>query len=317
MGKKKIKKKSVVIVIGAAVCIAVIAVLAVMAFVFPSDDPERHPEGIEIISSDSTHPDVWIEITDISFSGLSPYIKIRWQNNSPDTYVYGEQYDILLQNDNGEFVSTFTDSIWNSVAYILEPSSERVKKYRLTDELIPTEGVYRFQTEFTLEKKGTNSEEHTARVEFRTSSAVEPLHDRQFSMSRVVYDSGTLSESRQHSVIMITSGMMLYMEIDGEAVQLGVLEEISLSKDNFDNRIRDNGVTDQIAAVDVRTENKRAWQLHSSVALGVGEHPLFLLLEQTDGALLFAQGEYGVDSMSQVNSDSSYLRYIVELEEIK
>ena len=123
--------------------------------------------------------------------------------------------------------------------------------------------------------------------------------------------------SRQHSVIMITSGMMLYMEIDGEAVQLGVLEEISLSKDNFDNRIRDNGVTDQIAAVDVRTENKRAWQLHSSVALGVGEHPLFLLLEQTDGALLFAQGEYGVDSMSQVNSDSSYLRYIVELEEIK
>ncbi len=317
MGEKKIMKKSVSLTIGAAVCIAVIAVLAVMAFVFPSDDPERHPEGIEIISSDSTHPDVWIEITDISFSGLSPYIKIRWLNNSDDTCVYGEQYDILLQNDGGEFVSTFTDSIWNSVAYILDSSSERVQKYRLTEKIIPSEGVYRFQTEFTLEKNGVRSEMHTVWVEFSTFSGVEPLYDRQFTMSRVLYDNGSLPDGGQPYRIMITSGMMLYVESGGEQIQMGVLEEISLSKDNFDNRIRDGAVTDQISAVDVRTENKRAWQLHSSVALGVGEHPLFLLLEQTDGVLLFAQGEYGVDSMTQVNSDSSYLRYIVQLEEIK
>lgn len=284
----------------------------------PPKKTETEPERISVIASGSDYEDVSIEITEAELSGIRPYIKVRWKNSGDKECMFGAPYDILMKTEDGSFESTLNNDIWITVAYMLRSHSESEKIYYLSKENIPEKGTYRFESYFSTEENGQISENYTVYIEFQTESGVEERTTKQYSMKEVIYDNGSFSVFTKAEVlpdIRISPNMVLSVKEDDIWKEMGKFDEITLSKDNFDKRIWHSGVTDQISAVNVRAENKRAWQIQVNGGNRDDSRLLYILLEQNDGTLLFGSGYYNEMGLTEPNSDYSYLRWICSLEE--
>lgn len=288
-------------------------------FLMKSGEPAAsETDSVSVISSGSDYEAVSLEIIEARLSGIRPYIKIRWKNSGDKECVFGAQYDILKQNTMGSFESTLNNDIWISIAYILQSRAENEKIYYIDSDTIPEKGIYRFESYFNTEENGERSEKYTTYVDFMTESGVSEMTEKQFSMKELIYDNGSFSaviDAENLPDIKLSPEMVLFIK-DGENWQeTGIFQEISLTKDNFDQRIWHSGVTDQISAVDVRSDNKRAWQLQVKSSSDEEKSRLYVLLEQNDGTLLFGSGFYNETGIPQPNSDSSYLQWICLIEE--
>ncbi len=305
------RKKAGIIVF--LLCFILAAVAAVgSVFLFPEKKTDAL-KGINITASGSSHPEISVDIAKAYFSDFDPCIKLRWKNNSDGRCIYGQEYDILRKSPDGEWKSTLTDNIWDNLAFILEPHSEKEEKYAVSDSVLPEAGEYRFMTWFYTENNGDKKLKHSAFVDFTLEKGVSEQPTREFSVKEMLYDNGSLSAivaPEDISDIRITPDMELFRKTADGWERIGIFREIVLSKDNFDNRIWHSEVTDQISAVDVRSENKRAWQLYRKGTDSEGAGQLYVLLEQADGTLLFAEGEYNVSTAAQENRDSSYFQWI-------
>ncbi len=265
--------------------------------------------GITVVSSHSTFPGITAEISEVSFSGFSPYIKLRWKNDTDSRCIYGEEYDILRKTPDGEWKSSFTDNIWDTLAFILEPRGEKEEKYAVSEVLLPEAGEYRFEARFRTDENADTAGREKITIEFIIDAPVPARQTRYFSVESLIYENGSFSgivDPQELPDIKITPEMELFIASEDGWRRMGVFTEITLSKDNFDSRIWHSAVTDQISAVDVRAENKSAWQIYSGEAHNGTAPQLFVLLEQTDGSLLFAEGLYNVSDTAQENPDKSY-----------
>lgn len=301
------------------VIISLAAAVAV-AVGFLTNQPEKNKipaDGIRIISAGSEYSGVSIEITDACFNGMSPYITVKWKNETSKECVYGAYYDILRKSEDESFVSTLKNDTWYSIAYLLKSNSEHEKKYYLNNEVMPTEGVYRFESCFNTEEKGIRSEDYRVYIEFSTENAVDKNGTRQFSAKEIVYANGMLSyvpNVEGLHEIRISEYMTLSVKEDEIWKEMGRLEEISLGPDNIDRRMHSDN-EGRLTAMKIRSENKRAWQLHVSRNSYGDSRELFVLLLQNDGSLIFGRGEYNIGGMVYPNSDSSYLSWLCTLNE--
>ncbi len=300
---------------------AVILVIAVAVGVL-TDPPKKtgtEIESLTVLSSGSDFPDVSLEITDAELSGIRPYIKVKWKNNSDKECVFGAPYNILKKSEDGSFISTLNNDIWITIAYMLKSHGENEKIYYLDSSTIPEKGIYRFESCFNTEENGISSQDYKVFIEFEVECGVPERATRQFSMKDVVYDNGsfsTVTKAEYLPDIRISPYMMLSVKTDDVWKEMGILEEITLSKDNFDKRIWHSAFTDQISAVEVRVANKRAWQVQVNQGRRDDSRQLYVLLEQEDGAFLFGGGEYNAEGLTSPNSDRSYFRWICSLEEV-
>lgn len=303
------------------VIIISMVLVIVVAVGFLTDPPQKNEaevEGISVISSGSDYPDVSIQITEAELSGISPYIKIKWKNKGSKECVFGAFYDILKKSEDGSFTSTMDNDTWITIAYIIKSHGEHEKKYYLDSEKIPEKGIYRFETAFNTEEKGIRSENYRVYIEFETEKGIEKSTTRQFSMKEMTYVNEMVSFIPKVEVlpdIRISPYMTLSVKEDDVWKEMGGLDEITLSKDNLDERIRGSGVEGFLSAAQIRAENKRAWQIQVNHGINDDRRILYVFLQQNDGSFLFGQGEYNVEGMTSPNSDSSYLRWICTLEE--
>lgn len=309
---KKATGKKRLLLIPAVIIFIVIGV----SFVFFADLPSSSAENdaYSVLSSGSGYPALSLKITDAEFSGISPYIAVRIKNDSDTDCIYGESFDIKRKAVNGEYVSSLNKFMSDSLAFILKSHTEQERKYYIDEKIIPEGGVYRFELPFLVK---TKEEEYTAFAEFRVQSGVSGRNDLNFTMEKVVYENGSFSAETKASAlpdIRISPEMRLFTEDDGEWNEIGVLNEIALSKDNFDKRIWHSDVTDQISAVDFRADNKRAWQIYEKGEKS-GNSRVYVLLQQDDGSFYFSAGEYNVSGLTEPNSDASYFRWICLLSE--
>ena len=87
---------------------------------------------------------------------------------------------------------------------------------------------------------------------------------------------------------------------DTDYSYLGLLEEITLTKENFDKRLHYRG-----ESIGLRENNKRAWQLITEVS---GNDMLYILLEQKNGEFYFCEGYHKFS-----DSDESLIRFIYKV----
>lgn len=303
-------KKSVILIIIGLVAFGVGAVLVLLNL--PKNIVSQKLP-VTVIGASGDFDGVTIEIEDISLDGIRPFIKIRWKNSGETDCVFGSEYDIKIRKDDGSFSSTLNNDIWTSIAYILEAGKENTKIYYIDDKAISQGGTYRFVSHFQREKDGKRSEDYEVYVEFQTDRAVSSRGDLLFRIYKVIYDNGKAQNAvnaENLPQIRLSPSMVLWVNDKGNWVEKGQFQEISLNKDNFDDRIWHSDVTDQISAVDIRTSNKRAWQLHVNTGINADTDTLYILLEQDSGLLIFGEGIYNDFSLPEPNSDYSYIKYL-------
>lgn len=306
------KNKRKIFIISAAFLIAILTVIISLRF---SEDKKDGSEALPVtqIAFGSECSAVSVEISDIALDGIRPFMRIKWKNSGDTDCVFGSEYDIRKKNRNGSFSSTLNNDIWTSVAYILEAGKETTKTYYLDDKIIPEGGIYRFISYFNTEANGIRSEDYEVFVEFKTEESVRSRGDLLFRVHNVIYDNGNSLDALNPEnlpQIRLSPSMELWVKESGEWASMGLFQEISLNKENFDKRIWHSRVTDQISAEDMRTSNKRAWQLHVNKGITPDSDRLYLLLEQENGFFIFGEGVYNDFSLPEPNSDYSYIKYL-------
>lgn len=300
----------------AAVAVLLSALFASLAFSAFFEKTVSDP-SFTLTDSGSSHTDITAAVSGVYLSGFDPCIKLRWKNNSDGRCIYGAEYDVMKESREGVWESTLTDIVWDTPAFILEKGGEKEEKYPVSASSLPDGGSYRFETWFYTEKDGIKSERHTVFIEFTLKEGVTEGQSVELEAQRIIYDNLESAEAVTPEAlprIKIAPDMTLFLETADGWETAGVFSEIRLSKENFDSRIWHSGVIDQISAVDVRAENKRAWQIYRESGTPDGTGQLYVLLEQADGSIFFAEGEYNTASAVQENRDRSYFRYIFSTE---
>lgn len=108
---------------------------------------------------------VTVKIVEAVYFAENPYIKVQWENNTRDNFVYGEMFRIY-RHENGKKspVNITIDNLaWPSIAYVsTEKTDEKVFSIKYFD--ISTPGIYTLEFEFHLESD--KQKMYTAVLEF-------------------------------------------------------------------------------------------------------------------------------------------------------
>ena len=142
------------------------------------------------------------------------------------------------------------------------------------------------------------------------------IHSHAYVVEEVTYESGTYSFSvvagENSPIYAITEDMTLVSqkEVSEEGIwaQLGKLEEIKLTKDNFDELFFSKGLWAENAnAKSIRKNTVNAWQLIYN------QDVLYYALQQKNGDLYLAYGYYDYSEKNDPYSDDTNIRWLFKL----
>ena len=142
------------------------------------------------------------------------------------------------------------------------------------------------------------------------------IHSHAYVVEEVTYESGTYSFSvvagENSPIYAITEDMTLVSqkEVSEEGIwaQLGKLEEIKLTKDNFDELFFSKGLWAENAnAKSIRKNTVNAWQLIYN------QDVLYYVLQQKNGDLYLAYGYYDYSEKNDPYSDDTNIRWLFKL----
>ncbi len=301
------------------ILIAVIACLAVAVgfMTNPVEKDENTPDGIEVISSNSSLDGLSLEIISSDFSGFAPYIEIEWRNETAVDLMFGDEHH-FYREVNGEWQDCNENSsnIFHAIGYMLNSGKTASKKYGIMNQDMSQAGKYRFTSYISERGKSANTE-YDVWIEFELKNGSYFPNIHQFKVTDYVYENGSFSyvgpAAENIEPYRLYSGMSLQQFNGYEWRNFGYMEEISLNKDNFDSRLINSQIWhDGLSADKLKRENKRAWQLHTS---DYGYDTLYILLEQKNGEFYLCYGYYNTESTLKNNPDSSYIRCIYSLEQ--
>lgn len=301
------------------ILVAIIACTAVaIGFMTnPVDKEKNAADNITVLNSGSELGGLSVEITDSDFSDFAPYIEIEWKNGSEKDLLFGEEHH-FYRKANGEWqdCNESGSSIFHSIGYMLGSGKTFPKRYGIMHLDMSEAGRYRFVSHCS--EQGSNADaDYEVWIEFEVKEGTEFPNIHQFSVTDYVYDNGSFSwigpEVEYIEPYRLYGGMNLQKYSGFEWSNIGHMEEITLVKDNFDDRLRNSQIWYDGLSIDVlKKENKRAWQLHASDS---GYDPLYMLLEQKNGEFYLCYGYYNAEGMVDPNSDSSFIRWIYRLEQ--
>lgn len=108
---------------------------------------------VTVTGSGSTAPGISISLIEANLSADPPYLKVEWKNDTPDEYIYGEEFDILYRK-NGVFKSCAPQNIYfNSIGNILPINGRYIKTYYVSEFDMSKKGTYRFETGYGESKQ--------------------------------------------------------------------------------------------------------------------------------------------------------------------
>lgn len=302
------------------IIVVAIAASVVVAVCFLTNPKKDADIGISSQTSGSDLNGISVKIVDSELSGLSPFIKIKWTNNTEKKITYGEEF-YIYQNTNGvwEDCRINDNYFWNLVGYWTLPKSTSESDYYLSGLAMTQPGEYRFETEFSVD--GESNQKYKAWIEFKLEEGIATASIHNYKPIELVYDDGMYSYVQTVDVaptFMIVNGMQLYEKYnDGNiSLPLGTFEEITLSKETFDSRFR--SVTEYSWQGDdtlksLKNNNKRIWQLYCDASAETPQ--LYILLEQKDGTFYLGFGCYNCNSTNPTNPDDSHIRWLYKVEE--
>lgn len=274
----------------------------------------KEKDKIKILSSGSELDGVSVKIADIELSAPSPYIEIEWKNKTKNDIVYGEEFYIYQKvGDKFEDCRIDNDYAWNLLAYYLSPNQTSTKKY-LLDRIIMTESAtYRFESNFFIE--GKSDTKYKVWIEFNLKNGAATSGVIALSTVDIVYDCGMYSYIQTIETApdyRLVNGMQL-QEItkDGLVRELGILQEKTLTKENFDS-LFNTGWSDGYSLSEIKKNNKRFWQLSTTNTKSSTEE-LYILLQQKDGSYYLG---FGYLSDDKANNNKSHIRWLYRLKAV-
>ena len=301
------------------ILVAVIACIAVaIGFMTnPVDKEKNAADSIRVLNSGSELEGLSAEIINSDFSDFAPYIEIELKNDSKKDLLFGEEHRFCREvNGKWQDCNESGSNIFNSIGYMLGAGKTLPKRYGIMHQDMSEAGKYRFVSHCS-EQGGNADIEYEVWIEFEIKEGTEFPKIHQFSVTDYVYDNGSFSwigpEVEYIEPYRLYGGMNLQKYNGFEWESIGHLEETTLVKDNFDDRLRNSQIWyDGLSINKLKRENKRAWQLHNGDS---GYDSLYMLLEQKDGEFYLCYGYYNVEGMVEPNSDSSFIRWIYRLEQ--
>jgi len=281
------------------ICAAILTI-TVLAVCFLTD-----PHSIKGIQNQVKGGDADIKVTSAELDGISPYIEIERKNHLDTDMQYGEEYYIYRKVNDKWIDCRITDNyVYHLTLSTLGSKHVRKQRFYLSDQDMAQTGRYKIEVFFNEEGK----QEQSAWVEFDLTKPVEAVMLKDIVGKEIVYSDGSYSyvPTEANFKFRLQNGMnLLKVGEDTDYSYLGVLEEITLSKATFDNRIfweKPKGM---------RENNKRAWQLLATVN---GVERLYMLLEQKNGEFYFCEGYYGLNLTNPKTDDNSQIRFIYKVD---
>ncbi len=274
------------------ICGAVISVVLV-ALCFLTDPHELR--GVQNQSKNAK-----IEITAVQTDGISPYIEIERKNHFDTDMLYGEEHYFYRKVDDKWIdCRIHEDYAYHLIEYCVGAKKTAKQRFYLTDQDMWQTGRYKLEVFYNApgEKK------KTASVEFDLTKPIQPSVITDITGLEVTYSNGMFSyiPSTDDCRFRLQNGMtLLKVGEDTDYSYLGVMEEITLTNENFDKRLHFRG-----KSIGLRENNKRAWQLITEVN---GIDMLYMLLEQKNGEFYFCEGYHKF-----AKNDESLIRFIYKV----
>ena len=147
----------------------------------------------------------------------------------------------------------------------------------------------------------------------RMTSNIASIHSQIYAVKEVTYESGLYSFSivagENSPFYVLTEDMVLASQKEiseeGTWTNLGKMETIELSQENFDNLFKHPGSwADNADASSIRTNTEKAWQLIYN------QDVLYYILQQKNGELYLA---YGYTGFSNNDADAAHIRWLYKL----
>lgn len=302
-----------IVILAVIVCIAV-------AIGFMTNPIEKKPvhENIDAINNSSSLEGLSLEITDAEFSGVSPYIEIKWINESGKDLIFGDAHT-FYRMVNGELqdCNKSGSNIFFTVGYMLNSGKTFTKRYSISHQNMSEAGTYLFKSHCS-ENVGGNNTDYDVSIEFELKDGKVFANVQQFRVTDYVYDNGSFSligpDAENIEPFRLYNGMNLQKFNGFDWQEIGYMEEITLDSDNFDKRLRNTEIWhDGMSADKLKRENKRAWQVHAGHS---ENNALYVLLEQENGEFYLCYGYHGSEGLVDANYDSSLIRWIYRLEKV-
>ena len=296
--------------------IIVVAIIAsaVVAICFLTD-PQSELNVVKNQKSGSELDGLSLKIVSIETSAPDPYITIQYKNGTSNDLIYGDEHYIYQKvNDSWEDCRVDTTSVWDLVGYYMIPGATYEHIYGLNGKIMSQPGIYRFETEFSVE--GKSETKYKVWIEFELTAGVDGITVHTFDPVALVYDDGRYSfvQTVENAPRYRIANAMQLQEIDsdGNVTMTCNLERIKLNNDNFDTRFMGGSecwLGDETLQ-SLKDNNKRAWQ--QTVSDG-DNHLLYLLIEQNDGTFYLGYGYYGTAGENTHNPDDSHIRWLYRL----
>ncbi len=303
------------------IIIAAIIASVIIAVCFLTDPVnENIPDTITIIDSGSDLEGISIEMIEADLDGEYPYIEVVWKNKTSKSFTFGDPYNIYRKENGGWKDCRPTEAFWHSIGYMLSPFDSAEKKYNLFHIDMTKEGTYRLEVDCF--EDGKADVEYKLWIDFELSEG-QPLSTvKQYKATELVYDSifssilFTPNMAPLWKLTDISNSLYLQELYDHDADWVGLsdMQETSLRKDNFDNRL-DMGASfkEGYSLEKLKKENKRAWQ----ASFSVNDHSfdLYMLLEQKNGDMYMCLGRCGEATDNGLgNATYSYILKLSEME---
>ena len=303
------------------IIIAALIISAVVAVCFLTDPArENIPNAITVVDSGSDLDGLTIEMISADLTGEYPYIEVLWKNKTAKSFTFGDPYDIYRKTDDGWKDCRVTEAYWNAIGYSLSPFGDAEKKYGLFHLDMTEEGTYRLEVDCF--EDGKADVEYKLWIDFELSEgqplstvkqyrAVEVVCDSIFSSVKFTPDMAPLWK------ISNLSNSLYLQELynsDAEWVGLSDMQETTLRKDNFDNRLNMGASFKEGYSIEkLKKENKRAWQ--ASFYASDSLYDLYMLLEQKNGDMYMCIGLCG-EATDNGMENASY-SYVLKLENME
>ena len=242
-----------------------------------------------------------IEITAVETGGVSPYIEIERKNHLDTDMLYGEEHYFYRKVKNKWIdCRIHEDYVYHLVEHCIGAKKTVKQRFYLVDQDMWQTGRYKLEVFYNA----PGGKKQKTSVEFDLTQPIETIAIRDITGTEVIYSNGMFSyvPSKYDCKFRLQNGMnLLKVGEDTDYSYLGLLEEITLTIENFDKRIHYRG-----KSIGLRENNKRAWQLITEVN---GIDMLYMLLEQKNGEYYFCEGYHKF-----ADSDESLIRFIYKVE---
>lgn len=155
--------------------IIVVAIIAsaVVAICFLTD-PQSELNVVKNQKSGSELDGLSLKIVSIETSAPDPYITIQYKNGTSNDLIYGDEHYIYQKvNDSWEDCRVDTTSVWDLVGYYMIPGATYEHIYGLNGKIMSQPGIYRFETEFSVE--GKSETKYKVWIEFELTAGVDGI----------------------------------------------------------------------------------------------------------------------------------------------